>query len=95
MFDRLDSFGSVADLQLLLLPLQGYLAYDNSTTAQRPAVVIIPDYDGIGPYEMWRAELIAQSGYAGEMCNAIMLTCFCRWIFSFLMCLYTDNTGHI
>ena len=44
---------------------QGYLAYDNSTSAQRPAVVIIPDYDGIGPYELWRANLLAQLGYAG------------------------------
>jgi len=32
---------------------------------QRPAVVIIPDYDGIGPYELWRANLLAQLGYAG------------------------------
>ena len=32
---------------------------------QRPAVVIIPDYDGIGPYELWRASLLAQLGYAG------------------------------
>ena len=28
-------------------------------------VVIIPDYDGIGPYELWRANLLAQQGYAG------------------------------
>lgn len=44
--------------------LGGYLAYDNTTMAQRPAVVIIPDYDGIGPYELWRARLLAQMGYA-------------------------------
>lgn len=61
------SRGKVA-LQLvarLLCCLQGYLAYDNTTMAQRPAVVIIPDYDGIGPYELWRANLLAQLGYAG------------------------------
>ncbi|DBA94647.1 hypothetical protein WJX77_011870 [Trebouxia sp. C0004] len=44
--------------------LMGYLAYDNTTMVQRPAVVIIPDYDGIGPYELWRASLLAQLGYA-------------------------------
>ena len=49
----------------LLCSLQGYLAYDNTTMVQRPAVVIIPDYDGIGPYELWRANLLAQLGYAG------------------------------
>lgn len=33
-------------------PLRGFLAYDNSSTAERPVVVIFPDYDGIGPYEV-------------------------------------------
>ena len=32
---------------------------------ERPVVVVIPDYDGIGPYEFWRANLLAQLGYAG------------------------------
>lgn len=45
--------------------VQGYFAYDNATVAERPAVVVIPDYDGIGPYELWRANLLAQLGYAG------------------------------
>nr|QOL01212.1 putative extracellular protein TR9_020 [Trebouxia lynnae] len=44
--------------------LRGYFAYANSTTTGRPAVVVIPDYDGIGPYERWRANLLAQLGYA-------------------------------
>ena len=26
--------------------LEGYLAYDNSTAQKRPAVVILPDWDG-------------------------------------------------
>lgn len=43
--------------------LQGYLAYDNTTAARRPAVVILPDWDGIGPYEEWRAHLLATLGY--------------------------------
>ena len=33
-------------------PLRGFLAYDSSSTAERPVVVIFPDYDGIGPYEV-------------------------------------------
>ena len=33
-------------------PLRGFLAFDNSSTAERPVVVIFPDYDGIGPYEV-------------------------------------------
>ncbi|KAK9839169.1 hypothetical protein WJX74_010891 [Apatococcus lobatus] len=44
-------------------PLRGFLAYDNSSTAERPVVVIFPDYDGIGPYEIWRAKLFATLGY--------------------------------
>ncbi|KAK9800194.1 hypothetical protein WJX73_007257 [Symbiochloris irregularis] len=43
--------------------LLGYLAYDNSTLERRPAVAIIPDWDGIGPYEEWRAHLLATLGY--------------------------------
>lgn len=40
--------------------------YDNRTTVERPLVVIAPDYDGIGPYELWRANLLATLGYAGK-----------------------------
>ena len=54
--------------------------------AQRPAVVIIPDYDGIGPYELWRARLLAQMGYAGVnalityllMSPLVPLLCTCQ-----------------
>ncbi|KAL3160801.1 hypothetical protein ABBQ38_009212 [Trebouxia sp. C0009 RCD-2024] len=55
MVDYTDSAGTA---------LRGYFAYDNATMAERPAVVVIPDYDGIGPYELWRANLLAQLGYA-------------------------------
>lgn len=44
-------------------PLQGYVVYNNRTKVARPAVLIVPDFDGIGPYELWRAKLIAQMGY--------------------------------
>ena len=33
-------------------PLRGFLAYDKTFNATRPVVVIFPDYDGIGPYEV-------------------------------------------
>lgn len=42
---------------------RGYVTYDNSTTTPRPGVMIIPDIDGIGPYEQWRANLLATLGY--------------------------------
>lgn len=44
--------------------LRGFFVYDNTTTSTRPVVVIAPDYDGTGPYEMWRANLLATMGYA-------------------------------
>lgn len=58
---------SVRFLQVYML-LQGYFVYDNTTTATRPVVVIAPDYDGIGPYELWRANQLATLGYAGKPC---------------------------
>lgn len=53
--------------------LQAYLAYDNSSTAPRPAVIIVPDWDGIGGYEIWRAKLLANLGYVGGLTS--MITC--------------------
>jgi hypothetical protein len=45
--------------------MQGYLAFYNNTKEQRPVVLIIPDADGIGAYEKWRANLVAALGYIG------------------------------
>ena len=61
-----------------LLALQGYFAYNNSTMTERPAVVVIPDYDGIGPYEFWRANLLAQLGYAGMPMTQDVNKCMSR-----------------
>lgn len=55
--------------------MQGYFAHDNSTMTERPAVVVIPDYDGIGPYELWRANLLAQLGYAGAQIPMAVHAC--------------------
>jgi dienelactone hydrolase len=49
--------------------LQGYFAYDNSTNARRGLVLILPDWDGIGPYERWRADLLASMGYAAMVAD--------------------------
>ena len=46
--------------------LTGYLAYGNASDVvdlKRPVVLVIPDADGIGNYEKWRAHLIAADGY--------------------------------
>ncbi|MFH0953872.1 MAG: dienelactone hydrolase family protein [Verrucomicrobiota bacterium] len=42
--------------------LQGYLAYDDASTAHRPGVVIFHEWKGPGPYERGRAEQLAQLG---------------------------------
>jgi dienelactone hydrolase len=43
--------------------LEGYLAYDDSKTGNRPAVMIVHDWDGIGEYEQKRARMLAELGY--------------------------------
>lgn len=45
---------------------QGYLVYSNTTTAKRPGVMIVSDWDGISNYEKWRAYLLATQGYVGR-----------------------------
>ena len=45
--------------------MQAYVAYSNTSSQPRPAVIVVPDYDGIGNYERWRADLLASLGYVG------------------------------
>jgi dienelactone hydrolase len=45
--------------------LEGYLAYDDSTTAKRPAVIVIHEWWGNNAYTHKRAEMLAQLGYVG------------------------------
>ena len=45
--------------------LEGYLAYDDSFNGQRPGVLIVHDWTGVGPYVKKRAEQIAALGYVG------------------------------
>jgi dienelactone hydrolase len=44
--------------------LEGYLAYDDTKTGKMPAVLIVHEWTGIGPYVKSRAEQVAGLGYA-------------------------------
>nr|ART37799.1 F406 [uncultured bacterium] len=43
--------------------LEGYLAYDAAKAGRRPAVLIVHDWMGVGPYVQQRAEELARLGY--------------------------------
>lgn len=43
--------------------LEGYLVYDDSVSGQRPGVLVIHDWMGIGPYVRARAHQLASMGY--------------------------------
>jgi dienelactone hydrolase len=43
--------------------LEGYLAYDSTSTARRPGILIIHQWKGITDYEKMRAQMLAQMGY--------------------------------
>ena len=43
--------------------LEGYLAWDDSTTAKRPGVLVVHEWTGLGPYVKKRAKILAKLGY--------------------------------
>ena len=43
--------------------LKGYLAYDDTTTAKRPGVLVAPEWWGLNDYARMRAEKVAGLGY--------------------------------
>jgi dienelactone hydrolase len=43
--------------------LQGYIAYDDTATTPRPAVLIVHQWTGEGEYEHMRARMLAELGY--------------------------------
>lgn len=52
------------------LALQGYFAYDDAVAGKRPAVLVVHEWYGHGPYARRRAEQLAKLGYlafAGDM----------------------------
>ncbi|GAQ90277.1 hypothetical protein KFL_006210020 [Klebsormidium nitens] len=51
------------------IPLNAFLTYDNRTNVARPAIIIVPDSDGNGPYEQWRAMQLANLGYVAMVAD--------------------------
>lgn len=45
------------------MPLDGFLAYDDSSDKARPGVLLIPDWMGVGDYAKSRARQLAELGY--------------------------------
>jgi dienelactone hydrolase len=45
--------------------LQGFVAYDDSTTDKRPVVLVVPEWWGLNEYAKERARQLAQMGYVG------------------------------
>jgi dienelactone hydrolase len=43
--------------------LKGFLAYDDSTTAKRPAIIVAPEWWGLTDYPQHRAQQLAELGY--------------------------------
>ena len=43
--------------------LEGYLAWDDATNILRPAVLVVHEWTGLGPYVKKRAEMLAELGY--------------------------------
>jgi len=49
--------------------MQGYFAWDDSMSGKRPAVLIVHDWRGHGPYVRMRAEQLARLGYLAFACD--------------------------
>lgn len=43
--------------------LEGYLAYDDAIKGQRPGVMVVHEWTGLGPYVKQRSEQLAKLGY--------------------------------
>lgn len=43
--------------------LEGMLAYDDASAVQRPGVLVVHEWKGLGPYAVRRAEQLARLGY--------------------------------
>jgi dienelactone hydrolase len=43
--------------------LEGYLAYDDAAEGKRPGVLVVHEWNGLGPYVQKRAEQLAALGY--------------------------------
>src|SRR6476660_6118610 len=43
--------------------LEGFLAYDDTTSGKRPGVLVVHQWKGLGDYEKKRTEMLAKLGY--------------------------------
>lgn len=43
--------------------LEGYLVYDDALTGERPAVIVVHEWKGLGDYAKRRADMLAEKGY--------------------------------
>ena len=53
----------IVDYQQADTPLEGYLAYDDSVSGKRPAVIVIHEWKGLDDYAKMRAQKLAGLGY--------------------------------
>lgn len=53
----------IVDYQQADTPLEGYLAYDDSVSGKRPAVIVIHEWNGLDDYAKMRAQKLAGLGY--------------------------------
>lgn len=49
--------------------LEGYLAYDDANSLQRPGVLVVHQWMGLTAYEKKRCEMLAQLGYVAFACD--------------------------
>ncbi len=45
------------------ITLEGYLAYDDSIHGKRPGILVVHEWNGLGPYVQGRCEQLAKLGY--------------------------------
>ena len=43
--------------------LEGYLAYDDTTAARRPGIIVAHEWGGLTAYEKMRSEMLAKLGF--------------------------------
>jgi len=55
--------GGVVDYSADTVNMQGYIVFDSASTAKRPAVLVVPEWWGIGDYVKGRARQLAELGY--------------------------------
>jgi dienelactone hydrolase len=60
---RGDVIGKTVEYTAGGVALKGYIAYDNSFTGKRPAVIVVHEWWGVTDYPKKRADMLAKLGY--------------------------------